>query len=96
MEPQYVVVLSHALEQRAFKVDHRTTDSLHAIADRLGTLSAGPRDVIDVHLAGLRQRLAQSAASEGAAIAEEARLLVLELMGHVVTYYRNHTLGMRA
>lgn len=91
----YARALGMAIEQRSFKIEHRSSAVLHAIADRLGALGAGPRDVIDVHLAALRRRLSETAGREGSDVAEESRLLVLELMGHVVTYYRNHTLGSR-
>jgi CheY-like chemotaxis protein len=91
---RYADVLGLGVEQRWFKVDHHTSDALHEIADRLGGLSAGARDVIDLHLAAVRLRLAAADGTSGA-IADEARLLVLELMGHLVTYYRNHTLGIR-
>ena len=92
----YAEVITLALEQRAYKVDHKIGDALHDIANRLGSLSAGPRDVVDLHVTALRDRLAHSGAEERAAVAEEARFLVLELMGHVVTYYRSYTLGVRA
>ena len=59
-------------------------------------LSAGPRDVIDLHVSALQQRLDQAGREEAAALVEEGRLLVLELMGYVVTYYRSYTLGVRA
>ena len=52
--------------------------------------------MVDLHVTALRNRLTQASAEERAAVAEEARLLVLELMGHVVTYYRSYTLGVRA
>jgi hypothetical protein len=91
---RYADVLGQAVEQRSFKVDHHTSEALHEIADRLGSLNAGPRDVIDLHLAAVRQRIATPGSANGGT-AEEARLVVLELMGHVVTYYRSHALGIR-
>jgi FixJ family two-component response regulator len=92
---RYADLLGLALEQRAYKVDHHIGQGLHTLADRLGGLNAGPRDVVDVHVAAHKQRLEQTSYEEGSALIEEGRLLVLELMGHVVTYYRTYALGVR-
>jgi response regulator RpfG family c-di-GMP phosphodiesterase len=96
MTRRYERILSDALEQRNFKVERRTSQSLQDLADALGALSAGPRDVIDLHVKALSLRLAEAGREESTALIEEGRLLVLELMGHVVTYYRSYTLGVRA
>jgi DNA-binding NtrC family response regulator len=96
MAREYAEILGNALEQRAFKVDHKTGQALHELADELGALSAGPRDVIDLHVQAIKNRLEQAGHDESSALIEEGRLLVLELMGHVVTYYRSFTLGVRA
>lgn len=92
----YADILSLALEQRAYRVDRRTSRALQDLADELGALSAGPRDVIDLHVMALKERLAGANREQAAALTEEGRLLVLELMGYVVTYYRSYTLGVRA
>jgi CheY-like chemotaxis protein len=96
MARAYAEILNKALEQRALKVDHGTTQALHELADELGALSAGPRDVIDLHVQAITERLQRAGQDESSALLEEGRLLVLELMGHVVTYYRSYTLGVRA
>jgi DNA-binding NtrC family response regulator len=92
----YAQILGDALHQRNFKVDHNTSQALNELADELGSLSAGPRDVIDLHVRALRDLLGGVGREEGSALVEEGRLVVLELMGHVVTYYRSYTLGVRA
>jgi hypothetical protein len=79
----YGETLTLALERRVYKVDHNVGDALREIAHRLGSLSAGPRDVVDLHVEALRDRLAQASAEQRPAIADESRLLVLELMGHL-------------
>jgi len=89
----YVSAIDHALEQRSHKVDRLVSDALRQLADRLGALRAGPRDVIDLHTMGMRRRLANASTEQANAYAEEGRLLVLELMGHLVSYYRGYSLG---
>ncbi len=84
----YAGVLEHALEQRIYRVDHAVSAELGSLAEQLGTLQAGPRDVLDLHTRVLKRRLVTVSIEEAAGYTEEGRLLVLELMGHLVTYYR--------
>lgn len=65
-------------------------DMMTELAALLGQLDAGPRDVVDLH------RLAVTEVSRGAGPAqvrrtlEEGRLCLLQLMGHLVSFYRSH------
>jgi FixJ family two-component response regulator len=90
---RYAEIIDQSLEQRAYKVDRLVSDGLRRLADRLGALKAGPRDVIELHTAGMRRCLVAATANQTDAYAEEGRLLVLELMGHLVSYYRGFSLG---
>jgi DNA-binding response OmpR family regulator len=92
---RYGEILDLALEQRAYKVDHQLTDHLRALAEDLGFLRAGPRDAIEIHTAALQRRLRGVTMQKAQVYAEEGRMLVLELMGHLVTFYRNYFLGTR-
>ncbi len=83
-----------ALEQRAFKVKHDISDGLRSMAERLGFLRAGPRDVVDIHGSVLQSKSQDVNPLKAKAYAEEGRLMVLELMGYLVSYYRNYSLGM--
>lgn len=90
---QYGQILDQRLEQRAYKIDINTSDPLREIAYQLGFLRAGPRDVVDVHTQAIRQRVRNASVIRTQAYVEEGRLLVLELMGYLVSYYRNYALG---
>ena len=85
----YHTLLERAVEQQAFKVEHTVSRELAALAERLGFLKAGPRDVIDLHSRALEMTL-QDGANKYAAkfYADEGRLMALELMGYLVNYYR--------
>ena len=92
----YCNMLELALEQRAYKIENKLSESLRAFAEQLGFLRAGPRDVVEVHRAGLKKMADQSPTLQRAqAYVEEGRLMVLELMGYLVSYYRNFALGSR-
>jgi hypothetical protein len=92
---RYSVLLDLALEQRAYKVEHNVSEGFHILVEHLGFLKAGPRDVVDIHSAALKKRTSGTNPFKAQAYVEEARLAVLELMGHMVSYYRNHSMGAR-
>lgn len=85
---RYESLLDLALEQRNFKVDHNVSDELRKLSDDLGRLHAGPRDVIDLHASALKSKTAGMPPQKDRAYVQEGRLLVLELMGHLVSYFR--------
>ena len=57
-------------------------------------MRAGPRDVVELHTTALKRRLSSAGVEQAEAYTEEGRLLVLELMGNLVSYYRVYTLGL--
>ena len=85
--------LDLALEQRVYKVEHPISNNLRVIAQRLGVLQAGPRDVVEIHSTALRTKIKGINAVKARAYAEEGHLIALELMGYLTSYYRNHSLG---
>ncbi len=85
---EYGQILDLALEQRVYRVEHGLSPRLRALAERLGFYGVGPRDVVDVHTGALKGKLTGVLPARGQAYIEEARVLVLELMGHLVSYYR--------
>ena len=58
------------------------------LATQLGDMGASPRDLIDVHLAALSRLSQQATAQRTSALSVNGRLLALEMMGHLVDYYR--------
>ncbi|MCU0618362.1 MAG: PAS domain-containing protein [Gemmatimonadaceae bacterium] len=93
MEPAYLALLDLAVEQRAYRVEYATTDRLRQLADALGAARARARDVVELHRAALRHRAGGAADPRADAYLEEGRLLLLQLMGQVLTYYRDQALG---
>jgi CheY-like chemotaxis protein len=75
-----------------------TIMALNVIADRLGLLGAGPRDVVELHKAALAPHI-ESRDSHTARRAlnyiEEGKLLVLRLMGQLVSFYRSQSWGTK-
>lgn len=82
-----------ALEQRVLKVDHPIRAGLQDLAEQLGMVKAGPRDAIEIYVQALNSLSQDIPPQKAQAYAEESRLLVLELMGHLVSFYRKHFVG---
>jgi DNA-binding response OmpR family regulator len=89
---RYCDLLDLALEQRAYKVEHTVSEALRALSERLGFLKFGPRDVVEIHSMALKKSLNGTTPQKAQAYTEEGRWMVLELMGYLVSYYRNYSI----
>jgi len=90
----YGDLMDLALEQQAYKVEHDISGKLRTIAEELGSLKAGPRDVVEIHSSALRKKASQASHARAQAYAEEGRMMVLQLMGHLASYYRTYSPGI--
>lgn len=89
---RYGNLMDLELDQRAFGASHDTSESLRTIAGQLGFLRAGPRDVVEIHSTALKRKTKGINPKKTQAYVEEARLMVLELMGYLVSYYRTNSI----
>ena len=87
---RYGELLDQALEQRAYKVDHDISGSLRSVAEQMGFLKARPRDVVKLHSTVLQRKTSDVPSAKARAYLEEGRIMVLELMGYLSSYYRTH------
>ena len=92
---RYGDLMDKALEQRAYKVEHDISERLRAIAEQIGFLKAGPRDVVEIHTTTLKGRTHEVTPAKAAAYVEEGRLMLLELMGYLTSFYRVYSSGVR-
>ncbi len=88
LSQRYGDVLEQAIEQRLYHVKHTTSDALRELAQSLGNLLSGPRDVMEIHTSVLQEKCMDVNSIKARAYAAEGRLLALELMGYLVSYYR--------
>lgn len=93
---RYAHLLDLALDRHAYKtaVDGASNE-LRAIADQLGSLDAGAREVADLHARALRQKIRAAPMAKAQAYTAEGRLVAFELMGHLLSYYRRGTAAPR-
>lgn len=85
---RYGQLLERAVENRVYRDDRQQSAELRELAQQLRFLNAGPRDVIDVHLTSVKVALRRGAERPAAPLLEEARPLVLQLMGELLSIYR--------
>lgn len=80
--------LDLSVEKRILKIEHNVDEELRSIATQLGSVKAGPRDVIDIYLRALKDLSRDAKPQKAQVIAEEGRLIVLRLMGNLVSFYK--------
>jgi hypothetical protein len=86
---KYLKLLDLALEKKIFKVEYNISDAVRLIAEEVGRVRGGPRDIVNIHVTALKRTLkGETNSSKAQAYNEEGRLLILELMGYLVSYYR--------
>jgi CheY-like chemotaxis protein len=90
----YGNLMDLALEQRAYRVEHNISEQLRQMAEKLGFLKASPRDVVEIHTFALREKNTNVTLAKAKAYVEEGRLMVLELMGYLTSYYRKYYIGL--
>lgn len=90
---RYGALMEKALDQRGYQVNYPLSEELRALGEQLGFLGAGPRDVVEVHQAALKQKQGATAPAKTQVYVEEGRFLILELMGHLAAHYRKYSMG---
>ncbi len=90
----YGNLLDLSLEQRIFKVDYNISGELRTLADKLGFLKASPRDTIEIHTQVLKEKTQDIPVVKAQAYVDEGRLMILELMGYLASFYRKYYIGL--
>ena len=91
----YASLFDKILEARSFRTEADFKEQLRALAHQLGELNAGPRDVIELHTAALGEKMRSDNPARVRGYIDEGKMLVLELMGYIVSFYRSHSIGLR-
>lgn len=92
---EYSTLLDLAVERRMFQTEQDHAEKTRALADSLGRAKAGPRDVVELHSRAIRKKSKVPQHKKAQVYIEEGRLKIVELMGYLVSYYRNYALGRR-
>jgi CheY-like chemotaxis protein len=89
----YVELIKHTAEGQVYRTEPATVRSARPLAEHLGFLGAGPRDTIEIHTEALIRLDRELSTTSQRQIALEGRIVVLELMGYLVSYYRRYYLN---
>lgn len=84
---EYLNLLKSYLDQLITKKE-KPREAMESLITKLGDADCGPRHLLDIHLAALDKLVLSQNMSSLPAYALEGRLLVLEMMGLLVDYYR--------
>jgi len=88
---RYGNLLDLSFEQRVSKASHNISEELGAISEELGFMKATPRDVVEIHSTALREKSDKGTQGTIQIYVEEGRIMLLELMGNLVSFYRKYT-----
>ena len=91
---RYGALLHTALHRKAYRGQGEgIAEDLRALGERLGDLGAGPREVTELHARALKVAVRGVTAAKTQALLAEGRLLALELMGNLASFYRRRSRG---
>ena len=85
----YGEILDRAVEQILRRRPLPPESGLQRLAGVAAELRAGPRDIVELHAAAMKQREAEHGPQRMKLYLAEGRVRLLELMGHLVTFYRD-------
>ena len=88
LNDEYYGLLKSALEYRSYREAPGLETQIKAYAQRLGSLRAAPRDVVEIHVEVCRRMTKNSNLQKRDFINSEAQLLLIEAMGYLALYYR--------
>lgn len=84
---EYLSLLDPYLDHLVTKND-KPRQKMEIVVTRLGELTGGPRDLLDIHVAALDKTIRGDTSERERSFAVEGRLLALEMMGILVDFYR--------
>lgn len=94
LRERYAEALETALQREAYReVASEPGTVLRGVADRIGQAGGGPRDVAELHAHVLREKTAAAPPARVQVLMAEGRLVALELMGHLASWYRRRAQG---
>lgn len=86
---RYLKIFTLAVERRIYSEDVETGLEIKELSAELGYLRCSARDVVEIHKSTLQKLTQEQSAKRAFYIKEEGRILLLELMGYLMNYYRS-------
>lgn len=89
----YGALLDQAWERHIYKVKPDISEKLRVLADQIGGVRGGPRDVVELHTRALEDKIRDIPHVKAKIYIDEGRMMILELMGYLVSFYRIYSIG---
>jgi PAS domain S-box-containing protein len=83
-------ILDDIMEERAYRTDKGVANRIRRFSDKLGFAIAGPKDLISIYSTALQKTIASMNPAKARGYKEEGRLLLLEVMGNLTSFYRKY------
>lgn len=85
---EYVRIIDNAIDERFYKTDNQIRDKISQLSSTICFLKAGAKDIIEIHRNAISIKAGKIYSKEATIIVEEARYILLEIMGNMINYYR--------
>jgi DNA-binding response OmpR family regulator len=85
----YGEILDRAVEQILQRRPAPLEKPMQKLAGAAAGMRAGPRDIVELHATAMKEREAEHGPQRMKLYLAEGRVRLLELMGHLVTFYRD-------
>ena len=86
----YKTLFKKYLESQVYKTEYDIVEHMKQYIDNLGSFRAGPRELIDLHTTALKIITKELPYEKAQAYVNEGKILLIELMGYFVSFYRNY------
>lgn len=86
----FLEILNMALEKRIYKTELNISEKLREIAEQVGAFKGEPRDIIKIYSESLKILKKNTNQQKLNIYYEEGHFIILELMGYLAKYYKNH------
>lgn len=94
LKVDYQRLMEGTIEERIFGKKNHQEEEKRAFINKLGFLQASPRDLIEIHSSVLEYICAKVTEEKALVFVDEGRILVLEIMGYLASFYRKHCSGL--
>lgn len=90
----YEGILVESMQKRSYMTGSPSSEACRKLAEKLVSLKSVPRDVVEVHVAALKGKVAEIGSEKAQALVDEGRTTVLELMGYFASHYRDLAISL--
>lgn len=90
----YQNLMEETVKEKIYGKNEGLEEEKQAFVTQLGFLQASPKDLIHIHSKSLEIKCAAAPREKAMVYVSEGRILVLEIMGYLTSYYRRHCSGL--